>query len=234
MHLRLLAFAALSLAVPATAATRNFGIQDFDRIRVTGPFKVQLVTGVAPFAKATGDMDAIDNVSVDVEGRTLIVQQNASSWSSFPGRNSGPVTIEIGTHDLSAAWLNGAGLLSIDPVKEPSFELSVQGAGSASVGSITVDTLKIGVSGSGSATIAGTAPQLTATLFGASTLDGSALTTKDATIGAQGTAVMKLTATDAVKIDAEGPVTLTFSGSPACTLHAQGPAEVTGCRTEAP
>lgn len=234
MHLRLLAFAALSLAAPATAATRNFGIQDFDRIRVTGPFKVQLVTGVAPFAKATGDMDAIDNVSVDVEGRTLIVQQNASSWSSFPGRNSGPVTIEIGTHDLSAAWLNGAGLLSIDHVKEPSFELSVQGAGSASVGSITVDTLKVGLSGSGSATISGTAPQLTATLFGASTFDGSALTTKDATIGAQGTAVMKLTATDAVKIDAEGPVTLTFSGNPACTLRSQGPADVTGCRTEAP
>jgi hypothetical protein len=234
MHLRLLAFAALSLAAPATAATRNFGIEDFDRIRVTGPFKVQLVTGVAPFARATGDMEAIDDVSVDVEGRTLVIQQNASNWSSFPGQNSGPVTIEIGTHDLSAAWLNGSGLLSIDRVKEPSFELSIQGAGSASVGSMTVDTLKVGLSGSGSATISGTAPQLTATLFGASTFDGSALTTKDATIGAQGTAVMKLTATDAVKIDAEGPVTLTFSGNPACTLHAQGPAEVTGCRSEAP
>jgi hypothetical protein len=234
MHLRFLAVAALSLAAPATAATRNFGIEDFDRIRVTGPFKVQLVTGVAPFARATGDMDAIDDISVEVEGRTLVVQQNASSWSSFPGQNSGLVTINIGTHDLSAAWLNGSGLLSIDHVKEPSFEMTVQGAGSASVGSMMVDTLKVGLSGSGSATISGTAPQLTATLFGASTFDGSALTTKDATIGAQGTAVMKLTGTDAVKIDAEGPVTLTFSGNPACTLHAQGPAEVTGCRSEAP
>jgi len=234
MHLRLLAFAALALAAPATAATRNFGIQDFDRIRVAGPFKVQLVTGVAPFAKATGASDAIDDISIEVQGRTLVVQQNASSWSSFPGRNSGLVTIDIGTHDLSAAWLNGSGLLSIDHVKEPSFELTVQGAGSASVGNITVDTLKIGLSGSGSATLSGTAPQLTATLFGASTFDGSALTAKDATIGAQGTAVVKLTATDAVKIDAEGPVTLTLSGNPACTLRSQGPADVTGCRSEAP
>jgi len=234
MHLRLLAFAALSFAAPATAATRNFGIQDFDRIRVTGPFMVQLVTGVAPFAKATGGMDALDDVSVEVEGRTLVVQQNASSWSSFPGRDSGPVTISIGTHDLSAAWLNGSGSLSIDRVKAPSFEMTVQGAGSASVGNIAVDTLKVGISGSGDVTIAGAAPQLTANLFGASTFDGAALTAKDAAIGAQGTAVLKLTATDAVKIDAEGPVTLTFSGNPACTLRSQGPADVTGCRSEAP
>jgi len=234
MRLSLLAFAALSLAAPATAATRNFGIEDFDRIRVTGPFKVQLVTGVAPFAKATGASDAIDGVSIEVQGRTLVVQQNASNWSSFPGQNSGLVTISIGTHDLSAAWLNGSGSLSIDHVKASSFELSVQGAGSASIGSITADTLKLGMSGSGSATISGMAPQLTATLFGASTFDGPALTAKDATIGAQGTAVIKLTATDAVKIDAEGPVTLTFGGNPACTLRSQGPADVTGCRSEAP
>ena len=234
MHLRLLAFAALTFAAPATAATRNFGIQDFDRIRVTGPFKVQLVTGVAPFAKATGGMDSIDDVSIDVEGRTLVVHQNASGWSSFPGASSGLVTISIGTHDLSAAWLNGSGSLSIDRVKAPSFEITVQGAGSASIGTIAVDTLKVGISGSGSVTMAGSALQLSANLFGASTFDGSALQSKDATVGAQGTAVLKLTATDAVKIDAEGPVTLTFSGNPACTLRSQGPADVTGCKSGAP
>ena len=234
MHFRLLLFAALSLAGPASAATRNFGIEDFDRIRITGPFKVQLVTGVAPFARATGSSDALDGVSIEVEGRTLIVRQDESNWSSFPGENSGQATIEIGTHDLSAAWLNGSGTLSIDHVKAPSFELSVQGAGTAAVGSIAVDTLKVGISGSGNATVAGTAPQLTATLFGASTFDGLGLNAKDATIGAQGTAVVKLTATDAVKIDAEGPVTLRFSGNPACTVRSQGPADVTGCRSGAP
>jgi len=234
MHFRLLVFAAVSLAAPATAATRNFGIEDFDRIRVMGPFKIQLVTGVAPFAKATGASDAIDDISVEVEGRTLVVQQNASNWNSFPGQNSGLVTISIGTHDLSAAWLNGSGSLSVDHIRAPSFEMTIQGSGSVSVANIAVDRLKLGMSGSGSVTVAGTAAQLTATLFGASTFDGSALTAKDANIGAQGTAVAKLTATDAVKIDAEGPVTLTFGGKPACTLRSQGPADVTGCRSEAP
>lgn len=232
MQLRLLAFTALALAGPATAATRNFGIEDFDRIRVTGPFRVQLVTGVAPFARGTGSSDALEAVSVEIEGRTLVVHQNASNWTGFQGQNSGPVTISIGTHDLSAASLNGSGMISIDRVKEPSFELILQGSGAASIASMTVDTLKIAMSGSGSAVVSGTAPQVTATLFGASTFDGSALQSKDATIGAQGTAVVKLTATDAVKIDAEGPATISLGGNPSCTVRAQGPGDVTGCRQQ--
>ena len=234
MRLSLLAFALLSLAAPAAAATRNFGVEDFDRIRVTGPFKVQLVTGVAPFARATGSTDATDAISIEMVGRTLVVQPNASNWTSFPGQNGGPVTISIGTHDLSAVWLNGSGMISVDRVKGQSFELTLQGSGAVSVGNIAVDTLRIGMSGGGSATMAGTAPQVTATLFGASNFDGSALNSKDATIGAQGTAVIKLTATDAVKIDSEGPVTISLGGKPACTLRAQGPADVTGCREQMP
>ena len=50
---------ALTLAAPAGAATRNFGITSFEKIRVEGPFKVRLTTGVAPFASAIGSPGAI-------------------------------------------------------------------------------------------------------------------------------------------------------------------------------
>ena len=35
----LLAIAALAIAAPAGAATRNFGIDSFDKIRVDGPYR---------------------------------------------------------------------------------------------------------------------------------------------------------------------------------------------------
>ena len=44
--------AATAIASPASAATRNFGITGFEKIRVDGPYKVILTTGVAPFAIA--------------------------------------------------------------------------------------------------------------------------------------------------------------------------------------
>src|SRR5919107_603914 len=88
--------------LPAAGATRNFGITSFEKIRVEGPFHVRLATGVAPFAKASGSPRAIDRVAVEMRGDTLIVR-SAPSWGGYPGTDSGPVEVLIGTHDLSKA-----------------------------------------------------------------------------------------------------------------------------------
>src|SRR3954465_13617316 len=112
---------------PAGAATRNFGITSFTKVRVDGPFRVSLATGVAPFARATGSPHALDRVAIDVRGDTLVVHSSSDSWGGYPGQDPGPVEVTLGTHDLSQAWLNGAGSLAIDRVKGLSFGLSVQG-----------------------------------------------------------------------------------------------------------
>ena len=153
-------------------------------MRVDGPYKVKLTTGVAPFAVASGSASAIDRVSVEVEGRTLIVRQNRDSWGGYPGQAPGPVEIEVGTHDLSQAWLNGSGTLAIDRVRGLTFDLALQGSGSATIAEADVDQLKVGISGSGSVILAGKAPRLTALVRGTSTLDAAGLSTKDAVVGA--------------------------------------------------
>ena len=224
-------FIVLAAAAPADAASRNFGVSGFDRIRVEGPFKVKLATGVAPFATASGGSPAaLDSVTIDVQGRTLVVRSNRSSWSGYPGEAKGPVEISIGTHDLNAAWLNGSGSLAIDKAKGLSFDLSVQGAGSASIGSVAVDQLKVGISGTASATIAGTAPKVTMIVRGISALDASGLASKDAVIGAQGSATVRANVSNSVKIDAQGPATIELAGKPACTVKSAGSATVSGCR----
>ena len=64
-RLPLLVFAALAASVPASAAERNFTVTGFDRIRIDGPYRVRLTTGVAPFAKASGSAAALQGVSID-------------------------------------------------------------------------------------------------------------------------------------------------------------------------
>lgn len=219
-----------SVPTPADAATRNFGVSGFDRVRVEGPFKVRLTTGVAPFAMASGSAAALDSVAIDVQGRTLVVRGSRSSWGGYPGEAKGPVEISIGTHELSAAWINGSGSLAIDKVSGLAFDLSVQGAGAASIGSVAVDQFKVGLSGTASASIAGAAPRLTAIIRGISTLDASALIAKDATIGAQGPATVKATVTGTAKVDAQGAAAVGLAGNPACIVKAVGSATVTGCR----
>jgi hypothetical protein len=220
----------LALSGPADAATRNFGITGFTRIRVDGPFRVKLATGVAPFASASGSPAAIDRVAVEVQGSTLIVHSD-SGWGGYPGQDVGPVEISLGTHELSAASLNGSGTLAIDRVSGLKFDLSVQGSGGLRVERAEVDQLTIGVAGTAGAVIAGRADRMTASVRGIASLDAAALTTKDATIGADGAATVKANVADAVTVNASGPATITLSGGPGCTLRVSGSATVSGCRS---
>ena len=223
--------AVATLASPAAAATRNFGITSFEKVRVEGPFKVTLTTGVAPFARASGSAGAIDRVAIDVRGNTLVVHSNLSSWGGYPGQQPGPVEISLGTHDLSSAWISGSGVLSIDKVKGLSFDLSAQGSGSAAIGRADVDQLNVAVVGTASATLAGRAASMTAVIRGISSLNAANLATKDATIGAEGAATVNANIANSVKVDATGPATIQLTGSPACTLRVAGSTSVTGCKS---
>ena len=218
-------------AAPAAAGTRNFGVSGFDRIRVDGPFRVRLATGVAPFATATANSStALEGVAIEVQGRTLIVRTNRSTWGGYPGAAAGPVEISIGTHELTAAWLNGSGSLAIDKLRGLSFDLSVQGAGAASVAAVEVDQFRAAVSGSAVISLAGATLKLTATVNGVSTLQATELSTKDATFNVNGPATVRATVTETAKISARGPSSVELSGSPACTIKAAGSANVSGCR----
>ena len=231
MRTFLLAAAVLAAASPASAATRNFGISGFEKVRVEGPYKVRLTTGVAPFASASGSPAAIDKVAIEMRGNTLLVHSSTSSWGGYPGRDSGPVEISLGTHDLSSAWLNGSGAIAIDKVKGLKFDLSVQGAGAASIGAVNVDQLSVAVVGTGSASLAGQAGTVTAVVRGVSSLDAANLAAKDATIGAEGTANVAARVSNSVKVDGSGAVTIRLTGGPACTLRVGGSATVSGCKS---
>jgi hypothetical protein len=213
-----------------TPATRNYSVPSFDRIRIDGPYKVELRTNVSPFARATGSPLALDGLSVAVEGRTLVVRKGSGGWGGYDGEDRGPVAIEVGTPDLSTAWINGAGALGIDRVQGLAFDLAIQGSGVTRIDRVEVDQMKVGISGAGSARLSGNAARLTATIRGTSSFEGDELHVKDAVIGAEGPSIVKASVSNSAKIDALGLASVTLSGNPACTVKAQGSATVSGCK----
>jgi hypothetical protein len=230
MRTLLLAAMLVATSAPAAAATRNFGIQDFQKVRIDGPFRVRLATGVAPFAKATGSPAALDRVAVEVRGETLVIHSNLDSWGGYPGKDIGPVEISVGTHDLSAAWVNGSGAIVIDKVKGLKFDFSVQGTATGEIGQANIDQLNVSVVGTANARLAGQAGKMTAVIRGLSSLDASGLATKDATLGADGSATIAADVSNSVTVDATGPATVRLAGGPACTLRVSGSTSVSGCR----
>ena len=216
-------------ASPASAATRNFGIRSFEKIRVEGPYVVRLKTGVAPFARAKGPQAALDRIDLEMRGNVLLVR--AGPFNRNPSAAAlAPLELEIGTHDLHSAALNGSGSLAIDKVKGLKFDLSVQGSGTADIASVAVDQLSLNLGGDASARLTGKAKTMAATLRGISTLDASALDVADAELGANGPATLRAKVTRAAEIDAKGTASITLAGLPSCTLKVQGSTSVTGCK----
>src|SRR3954454_579198 len=117
------------LAVPAsaTAAERTYAVSDFDRIQVEGPFQVVVATGHSTRVRATGAADALERLSVEVEGRTLHVRVNRSAWGGYPGQTPGPVRVEAATIDLARAAVLGSGSLTIDKLRGLRIDLSMGG-----------------------------------------------------------------------------------------------------------
>jgi hypothetical protein len=228
--LALLALASLPVAAATPATQRNISVNSFDRIRIDGPYRVDLRTNVAPYARASGTPISLDDVSIKVEGRTLVVRSGGGGWGGYPGEGRGPVTIEVGTHDLGAAYINGAGALTVDRVKGLGFEMSIQGSGIATVGEVDVDQLKVGVAGAGTIRMAGRVGKLSTNVRGTSTFEGDRLQVKDAVIGAEGPSTVRAQVTNSAKVDASGLASVTLTGEPACTVNAKGSAIVVGCK----
>jgi hypothetical protein len=230
MRFFLMLATAVMVASPAAAATRNFGITGFTKIRVDGPYKVGVATGVAPFARATGSAAALDRIAIEMHGDTLVVHTNSNSWGGYPGTDAGRVEINVGTHDLTNAWLTGSGSLAIDRVKGLSFDLSLQGSGAGEISEVNADKINVSLAGTASAKLIGQTLKLTALLRGISTLDAARLTAHDAAISADGAATVNASATNSVTVDAWGPATVRLAGRPSCTLRVNGSTSVSGCR----
>lgn len=218
-----------SSADATTASSRNFGIRSFEEIRVEGPYRVSLKTGVAPFARATGAPAALDRIDIEMRGNVLVVR--ASPFARNPSQASlAPVEIELGTHDLNAASLTGAGSLSIDKVKALKFELAVAGAGLVDIHHAAIDQLSLVLAGNAAGRLAGKAKQMKAILRGLSTLDSSGLEVADADIGSDGPTTVRAHVTKSLKLAASGSASYTLTGRPSCTLNIKGSVSVSGCK----
>lgn len=224
------AFAALAAlvlaAAPAWGAERRYTVTDFDRVVVEGPFVVTLVTGRPSAAVATGGQQALERISIDVQGRTLRIRPNRSAWGGYPGERGGPVRIELATRDLRSATVLGAGSLAVDQAGGLRLDLGVEGSGRLSVDRVEADTLVVGLLGSGQVRLAGTAKTLRANIQGSGDLEAAGLTAQDAQIDSGTAGAVRLAAARTARVNALGTGDIHISGAPACTVSATGAGEV--------
>ncbi|MFN3387949.1 MAG: GIN domain-containing protein [Allosphingosinicella sp.] len=217
--------AALAAALPAAAAERRYSVTDYDRVEVEGPYRVTLATGRPSGVVATGSQQALERVSIEVQGRTLRIRANRSAWGGYPGDPVGPVEIAASTRDLRAALVVGSGSLAVDKARGLRLDLSVSGSGQMAVGQVQADNLVVGLLGSGRIALGGAAKTMRATIQGSGDLDAAALGVEDLTLTADTAGTIAVRAARAARVTAIGAGDVRIDGKAACTLS--GPAAAT-------
>ena len=217
----------LILAAAAPDDERRYMVTGFDRLRVDGPFVVEVVAG-SPGATAEGDAKALDRLRIRVEGSTLIVSTGTTGWELRSGERAGSTRIRVSVPSLRAVLLNGGARVTVGEMDAARVDLGLNGAATLTVGAIRTENLHATLTGTGAMTIAGTAGKARVRLYGAGSIDASRLTAREATLISESTGSLSMAVRYTAQVLALGAGTVSVTGNPECTIRGPGPVECSG------
>lgn len=221
-----LAFAPLLLLLGAAGPgdERVVMVTGFDRLRIDGPFAVEVVPG-PPGVTISGDRAAIDKVGVRVEAGTLVVNAGLQSWSSPAGKAASGAHVRVSSPGLRIAQVNGGTILRIAEMRGDRLDIALNGDGRIDVGQIDAQDLGVTMAGSGLVTLAGKTMQLRVRLYGATSLDAAALTSGDAVLVSGSSGALTVGVRYNAQVSATSSGMVRVLGNPKCKTVGQGPIE---------
>ncbi|WP_019515450.1 GIN domain-containing protein [Sphingomonas sp. Mn802worker] len=218
---RLLALLSLLVATPAGAADRVWNIGSFDRIRVDGPFEVQVTIGASPRATASApDAALLERLRLSNEGGTLSLRLDRGTGDrAGRGADAAPV-FTLSTVGLRGVSLLSGAKVSVTQMKGERVDLSVTGTGSMSVDDIVAEQVNASVIGSGALRLAGRASKVRLLTNGPGSIDAAALSAADLFVSMDGAGETRAAARYSAQITSNGMGRITVSGNPKCVVRA--------------
>jgi len=227
--MRWLAFLALFVLTASAPPQQDkvFLVTGFERVRVDGPFIVEIVRGPS-HASAEGDARLLNRLNIHVDGATLVVGAGAEGWNLGRGEATGSPKITLTVPALRGLLVNGGGQVKVQDMRGARVDVALSGAGSISVGTLTTDDLNLTLTGTGTIAAGGTARRARIRSNGAGSIDASSLLVGDATIVSETSGDMRLGVRYTVRVFALGLGRVSILGTPRCTISGPGPVECAG------
>ena len=216
---------ATAFAAPANASERKFMVSSFDKLIVEGDLTVQLVTGKAPSAKATGEKRAVDTVNVERSGTTVTVRYRPTPASR--SKTGEPVLLTLTTHSIGTIILRGSAVMTADTIKSPNARIEIIGAGSLTLDDIKSDRLISIVQGSAKLAIAkGAVASGDVLIDGAADVAAPELIFNELRLTQNGQAKSLLRAEKKVEISTAGSGSVEILGKATCFIRQAGNAKI--------
>lgn len=212
----------LTLTAAAPADERRYIIGSFERLRVQGPYEVELVAG-SPGVKAWGTADDLAKLRVRLEGETLIVNTGASGWERRAGEAPGAVRVRIATPRLRAIYASGGAKVKVVQLRAARVDLSMEGKGTMEVAGLRADELVVAHTGFGAMTLAGSAGKVRVRGYGEATLEAGGLLANDAVLVWESRNPLNIGVRYTAQVIASGLGQVTVTGKPECRVSGRGP-----------
>lgn len=231
--IRFLIVSSLVAAAPAFAAERQVALGSFDRVRVSGPFAVQIAVG-SPGARVEGDEAALGGVEVEEQGDTVYVRPNRTDAGASSGPRAAPAIVRLTGLALRSVAVAGGARVAAEQVGGDRVDLAVNGSGVLSVDAVDATDLSGVVIGAGSLTLAGKAARVRLLTNGPGSIDADALATDELTVRLDGPGETRARARFTARVVNTGAGSVAIAGDATCTVSTTAGGPVACGRTAAP
>jgi hypothetical protein len=220
---RSLVLALIAFAAPAHAADRSYVVTNFDRIRVDGPYSVQVEVGTGgAAASAVGDGQALDELDISVNGSTLTVRKGSQGWGERGKSNGPPPVITLRTPAVrGAAVVGGAKLALAGTLRTTRLDLQVTGAGAIDARGVDADDVMVTVIGNGNVAVAGRTTRARFSTNGGGSIAATPLDAGEIVVTMEGAGETRASARYFADLTNKGLGLIAVTGNPKCAIRGQ-------------
>jgi hypothetical protein len=226
--MRALTLLPLLLAAAPAPDERRFLIVGFERLRVEGPYDIEIVPGTTASATATGDARALAQLSLRSDGGTLVVSAGPEAWETRRGEQFTSPRIRMVTPVLRSVLVNGAGRVTAAAMAGQRVDVALNGSGTIDARGVDAREVNITVVGSGTITIAGKATSARIRSTGTGSVVGPAFTASTAFVIAETAGTTQLGAVLSAQVNAMGLGAVAITGPAECRVRGSGPVSCQG------
>lgn len=191
---------------------KNISTSDYDEVRVSGFFDVNLVAGSEGKITIEGEENLLDYVECVVDGGALEIRVEKGKKIST-SLNKG-ITLTVPFESLNSVTLSGSGdVTSKQTIKASKFTTTLAGSGDIKL-DIDATDVEAKVTGSGNMTLKGNTGQLNCSVTGSGDLDAFALESNNVESNVAGSGNCKVNCTGSFQARVVGSGDIDYKGDP--------------------
>lgn len=204
--------------------SRSYQVGAFDKLAVSGPYEVNVVSGGAPGVSAKGGSNLLDETEVVVENGTLKIRPKKHGGIHF-NWHEGKAVFTVNAAALHGAAIAGSGDINVDKVAGD-FEGEVAGSGDLKLASVAGGKIKLAIAGSGGVDAAGKADSVDLSIAGSGDIRAGGLAAKTAGVSIAGSGNVAANASDTANVSIMGSGDVDISGGAKCSVSKAGSGDV--------